>query len=134
MNKPPYQHRRLVYIIEDDEAVRDSLALLLSANGWRASPFESAQAFLAADPEPDEAMACLLLDINLPGMNGVELQRRLREDGRHIPTVILTAQPDHHLAWEARRHGARAIISKPMDAIALLRTIDGLQPVPAADP
>ena len=131
MNKPSYQHRRLVYIVDDDEAVRDSLALLLSANVWRASPFGSAEAFLAADPDPDEAMACLLLDINLAGMNGVELQQRLREDGRHIPTVILTALADHHLAREARRHGARAIISKPMDAFALLRTIDSLRPCPA---
>jgi len=100
-----------ICIVDDDEAVRGALRLLVRSFGWQARSFSSAREFLEALPEgkPD----CLLLDLNMPEMNGAELQERLASQGISIPVIVITGQKDLKLLARSRAAGARALISKP---------------------
>ncbi len=113
----------LVYIVDDDAAVRSALALLIRGRGWRAVPFESARAFLDAEPDPDEGSACLLIDLHLPGMNGLELQEQLCMRSRMVPTIFMTAHPDGPLAARVRSTGADPVMGKPLNPGELMRKI-----------
>lgn len=94
-----------VFIVEDDQSVRDALGLLLGMEGHQVSLFADAESFLKAY-RPDWR-GCLLIDIRMPGMDGLMLQRRLREIGCRIPVIVMTAHGDVESSREAFR--ARAV-------------------------
>lgn len=111
----------IVFVVEDDDAVRDSLLLLLQLKGFRAQGFRSADAFLSGV----EAVpaGCLLLDLRMPGRSGLELQADLVERGVRIPVVIITGHGDVSAARTAFRAGAVDFLEKPLDETALLAAI-----------
>lgn len=101
----------LVYVIDDDEAVRDSLTMLLESEGLACEAFASAFDFLEAyDPERH---ACIVSDIRMPGMNGLELQERLIESGGEVPLIFITGHGDVPMAVTAMKRGAADFIQKP---------------------
>ncbi len=111
----------IVQIVEDDAAVRHSLALLLGLHGHATREFDSAEAFLAS-AEPG-APGCLVLDVRMPGMSGLELQAALRERGIDLPIIVITAHGDVAAARTAFRAGAIDFLEKPIDDVALLAAI-----------
>ncbi|WP_296002568.1 response regulator [Rugamonas sp.] len=111
-----------VYIVDDDPAVRDALGLLLGVRGYRTAVFASGEAFLQAW-RPDWA-GCLLVDIRMSGMDGLELQRRLGEQGCLIPIVIVTGHGDVTLARAAFKARASDFLEKPFDDAKLIAAID----------
>ncbi|MGH8797034.1 MAG: response regulator transcription factor, partial [Caldimonas sp.] len=92
-------HRETVFVIDDDSSVRDALSLLLSLRGYPTATFASAEDFLAA-VQP-EWRGCLILDIRMPGMSGLELQRRLVDKGPTLPVIVITAHGDVAAARQA---------------------------------
>jgi two-component system response regulator FixJ len=112
----------LIYIVDDDEAVRDSLSILIEAAGYRVEAFELAYAALDACRErrPD----CILSDVRMPGMDGIEFQERLATSGIDVPVVIMTGHGDVRLAVRAMKAGALDFIEKPFDDHAILASID----------
>jgi RNA polymerase sigma factor (sigma-70 family) len=110
-----------VYIVDDDEAVRDSLRLLLQSVGLRAQTYASAQQFLDAYRPP--APGCLLVDVRMPGMSGLELQERLAEKKIPLPVIIITGHGQIAMAVRAMKAGAVDFIQKPFDNEALLEVI-----------
>jgi two-component system response regulator FixJ len=112
----------VVYVVDDDEAVRDSLGLLLEAHGIGCQTFESAAAFLGAY-RPGTG-ACLVLDIRMPGMNGVEMLEKLRGKGLGLPVVMMSGHADDALAARAIAAGARSVVSKPFRDRELLAAIN----------
>lgn len=110
-----------VYIVDDDDAVRDSLSLLMKSAGLRARAYESAETFLSAF-SPDN-YGCLLLDIRMPGMNGMELQRELLARNSMLPIIFITAHGDIPMAVDAVQHGAVDFIQKPFDDTELLSKV-----------
>ena len=93
--------RRTVYIVDDDASTRRALARLLIAAGFNATAFESAEAFLEASACDDDA--CVLVDVYMHGMNGIELCRRLATTGRKLPTILMTAHSDPRTRQLAER-------------------------------
>jgi FixJ family two-component response regulator len=112
----------LIAVVDDDDALRDSLDDLLQSVGFRTHGFASAEAFLQAQPAPETA--CLLLDVRLPGMNGLELQRQLGVMRWQIPIIFVTAYADDDVRAHALAAGAIAVLSKPCREADLLYAID----------
>lgn len=100
-----------VFVVDDDDAVRDSLRLLLKSVGLPVALFASAQEFLQAYPA--DHPGCLVLDIRMPGMSGLELQRQLSLRGAIIPIVFITGHGDVPMAVDAMQHGAFDFLQKP---------------------
>ncbi|HEX6530905.1 MAG TPA: response regulator [Burkholderiales bacterium] len=120
---------RTVYVVDDDEAVRDALATLLRAGGFRARTFASPLEFLA-DYRPQEP-DCLVLDVRMPRMDGLEVQRRLIERGARIAVIFISGHGDIPMAVEALRRGALDFLVKPFDdAELLLRVREAFGRVP----
>ncbi len=111
----------LVHIVDDDDALRDSLAWLLESHGMSVAEYRTADEFLRVF-QP-HARACLLLDVRMPGMTGLELQDRLLQKGIDVPTVFITAHGDVPMAVEAIRKGALDFLEKPFDEEQLLCAI-----------
>jgi len=107
-----------VYLIDDDPGVRDSLTLLLSLKGIRTQPFATAESFI--DTYRPEWTGCVLTDLRMPGMTGLELQTMLRERGMQVPVVVLTAHGDVATARAALKNGAFDFLEKPVDDGMLL--------------
>jgi two-component system response regulator FixJ len=114
--------REAAYIVDDDATIRDSLALLLSTADVSARAFPTAEDFLANVDlgEP----ACLLLDLRLPGMHGLELLKRLSASASNISVIVITGHGDVPMAVAAMRSGAFHFIEKPFDPEALLGIVD----------
>lgn len=110
-----------VFIVDDDKAMRDSLVFLLESVQLTSRPFESAQAFLEGY-DPSES-GCLLLDVRMPVVSGLELQEKLRKEGHKIPVVMMTAHADVPMAVRAMHQGAIDFIEKPFNEQALLECI-----------
>src|SRR5204863_10189264 len=110
-----------VYVVDDDEAVRDSLSALFEANGYTSRTFASAQEFLAA--APTLRPGCLIADIRMPGMDGLEMQQRLVERTLPFPLIIITGLGDVPLAVRAMKSGAREFIENPFAAEAILDSV-----------
>ena len=102
----------LIHLIDDDAAFRRSLVFLLESMGWTVASHASAEDFLAATPEPG-ATACLVLDIRMPMMSGLELQQQLRQRGWQAPIVFITGHGDVELAVQAMKNGACDFLEKP---------------------
>jgi len=110
----------IVFIVDDDEALREALGELLEANGVRSALFQSAGDYIGAD-KPD-LPACLILDVELPDINGLELQRQIaRED--HPPIVFITGHGDIPSSVRAIKHGAVDFLTKPFSDTALMAAI-----------
>ena len=111
----------LIAIVDDDQSVREAMTSLLKANGYRAEVFASAEGLLAS-PHLDETK-CLILDVQMPGMNGLELQRLLASDDRRIPIIFISAHDQQDFRKQAIRSGAIDFLPKPFSEAALLRAI-----------
>ena len=111
----------LVVIVDDDELIRDSLNGLMKAAGFSALTFASAEEFLNSGKQ--EHAACLIADIRMPGMSGLELQSRLNKDNLRIPIIFITAQGDEKMRMQALRAGAVEFLAKPFDDDALLDSV-----------
>ncbi len=113
--------RALVSVVDDDESVRESLPDLLQAFGFEADAFSSAEEFLSSDYA--NRTGCLILDIAMPGMSGLDLQRELNLRGQKIPIIFITAQTDGALRVRALKKGAAGFLLKPFSATDLLAAV-----------
>jgi RNA polymerase sigma factor (sigma-70 family) len=113
----------IVFVVDDDVSVRESLELLILSEGWQPETFDSAQAFLARPPAP--APCCLVLDVSLPDLNGLDLQQRVADDRTGMPIVFITGYGDIPMTVRAMKAGALEFLTKPfrdqdlLDAIQL---------------
>lgn len=112
----------LIHIIDDDEAVRDSLQFLLEAAGYRVRPHVSALAFLDEAPEA-VAACCIISDVRMPGMDGLELQAALARRGGHPQLIFMTGHGDVPLAVRALKAGAVDFLEKPFGEEAILAAV-----------
>lgn len=110
----------LVHLIDDDEAMRTSLAFLLDSAGLTNAVYPSAEAFL---DQVDEARGCVITDIRMPGMSGMELVSFLKSKGAQLPIVVITGHGDVPLAVEAMKNGVLDFLEKPFDDDVLLDAI-----------
>jgi two-component system response regulator FixJ len=108
----------VVFIVDDDDAVRDSLGLLLRSAGMNTQGYPSAETFL--EDFDDNMVGCLVLDIRMPGMNGLELQANLAQRHSTLPVVFITAHGDIPMAVEAVRMGASDFVQKPFDDMEIV--------------
>jgi len=111
----------LVYIVDDEASIRDSLAMLLRSVGLESSTFPDAKSFLASY-EP-RANCCLVVDVRMPGMSGIELQDALRVRGTGLPVIIITGHGDIAMAVRAMKVGAADFIEKPFHDQTLLDSV-----------
>jgi two-component system, LuxR family, response regulator FixJ len=111
----------IIYIIDDDESVRHSLEFLLDVAGIRVRSFSSADAFLKSSPPL--AGACVVTDVRMPGMSGVELAEELRSRAASIPVIVVTGHADVPLAIQAMKAGVADFIEKPFDDEVMLAAI-----------
>jgi FixJ family two-component response regulator len=115
------QTSKLVAIIDDDESMQDSLCDLIESDGLVARCFGSAEEFLECDLHCD--VGCLIAEIQMPGMAGLELQARLKEERCSIPIIFITSNGSTKLRIQAMREGAVEFLRKPLDHQLLLETI-----------
>jgi len=111
----------LVYVVDDDPSAREGVASLIRSAGLKATTFASAQEFLA-NPRPDMP-SCLVLDVNLPGLSGLDLQQELTKSGDQIPIIFLTGHGDIPMTVRAVKAGAVDFLTKPFDDEDLLNAI-----------
>jgi FixJ family two-component response regulator len=110
-----------VYLVDDDPGVLRALSRVVREAGWRVEAFESAEAFLARrDPQME---GCLVLDVTMPGLDGLELQRRLAETGESLPIVFVTGHGDIPMSVRAIKAGATDFLTKPVESEALLTAV-----------
>jgi len=112
----------VVAVVDDDESVRESLADLAESVGYATCLFASAEEFLQSVPQR-ESLACLILDVRLPGMSGLELHRQLPLSLRSIPTIFITAHADPRANTWAAAKGVIAVLYKPFQPEVLLRAV-----------
>ena len=110
-----------VFVVDDDAAVLKALSRVLRVDGWRVETFGSAEAFMAH--RDASAPGCLVLDVSLPGLDGLELQRRLTEAGHTLPIVFLTGHGDIPMSVRAIKSGAVDFLTKPVKAEVLLAAV-----------
>ena len=113
--------QRVVHVIDDDEALRESLAFLLRAAQLEVKSFPSARAFL--DELPDESLGCVITDVRMPDISGIDLLRRLKELKIGVPVIVVTGHGDVALAVEAMKIGAADFFEKPFDDDLLLASV-----------
>jgi|SRR5579862_3782416 len=110
-----------VFIVDDDVSVRESLELLVRNENWKPQPFASAQEFLNHPRTP--VPSCLILDLSLPGLNGLELQKQLAAQHIHMPIIFITGYGDVPKSVQAMKAGALEFLTKPLDNDALIGAI-----------
>jgi FixJ family two-component response regulator len=111
----------IVFIVDDDISVRESLELLIRAKGWQAETFESAKEFL--DRPRVLVPSCLVLDVSLPDLNGLELQKRVAVERTEMPIIFITGHGDVPMSVEAMKAGAAEFLTKPFSMDVLVSTI-----------
>ncbi|WP_121117720.1 response regulator FixJ [Croceibacterium ferulae] len=111
----------IVHVIDDDEGARHSLEFLLDCAGLKVRSFPSADTFLKAEPPLDHA--CVITDVRMPGMNGIELAQELKRRGAHVPVIVITGHADVPLAVQAMHAGVSDFIEKPYDDDKILGAI-----------
>lgn len=114
--------RRLVHLVDDDAAVRRAVGFMLKTSGHRVENYESGSDFLKYSGKLDEG--CILLDIRMPGMDGLEVQQALQEQGVSLPVIIMTGHGDVTLAVKAMKAGAVDFIEKPFEKQSLLTCLE----------
>jgi FixJ family two-component response regulator len=122
------EHDPIVFVIDDDRMIRDGLQSLIRSVGLRVETFASAQDFLGAK-RPDTP-ACLVLDVRMPGLSGLDLQMKLRDDGIPIPIIFITGHGDIPMSVRAMKEGAHEFLTKPVRGQDLL---DAVQKALASD-
>jgi CheY-like chemotaxis protein len=115
------RHARIIAVVDDDEGFRDALQLFLRTFALNVEAFVSGEDFLRSSRL--DAVGCVILDLAMPGMNGLEVQQQLAARGLQIPIVFVTAQRDEHLGQRASAAGARAVLRKPVDHEELVRLV-----------
>jgi FixJ family two-component response regulator len=111
----------VIAVVDDDESVREALTGLMKSLGYRAVAFQSAEDFL--NSKRRRGAACLIADVQMPGMTGPELHDRLIASGEAIPTILITAYPDDRVRARALRAGVRGYLTKPFSEVDLLECI-----------
>jgi FixJ family two-component response regulator len=119
--REPRQSNPFIAIVDDDLSVREGLESLIRSAGWRVETFASAQEFLAR-PEA-EAPSCLVLDLQMPGLSGLDLQKKMSEVNLEVPIVFLTGHGNIPASVQAMKAGAVEFLTKPFDEEELLRAI-----------
>ncbi|WP_288459399.1 response regulator [uncultured Sphingomonas sp.] len=114
--------RRMVHVVDDEDAVRRSIAFMLKTSGFAVTPWDSGVAFLRAARH--EAPGCVLLDIRMPEMDGLQVQQELAAHGVGFPVIVLTGHGDVATAVAAMRAGAIDFLEKPFEKTALLAALD----------
>jgi two-component system, LuxR family, response regulator FixJ len=113
--------KQTVHVIDDDPAIRASTALFLTAMGFEVQTYDSAHGFLeAAGPRPT---GCVVTDVRMPGISGIELIARMEERGLALPIIVITAYADIALAVTAMKQGAADLLEKPFNNVALVASI-----------
>ena len=115
------QSSRLIAIVDDDQSVQTALQDLIESEGLSTACFGSAEEFLGSGAQSEAA--CLVADIRMPGMSGIELQARLKKDRCRIPIIFITAHGDAKMKIQAMRDGAVEFLTKPFDNAVLLETV-----------
>ncbi len=123
-HRPGAGHAPLVHVIDDDDAVRDSLSFLLGSAGFAVSAHESATAFLDVLPRLPADSGCIITDVRMPGLSGLDLLQRLKDIGLAIPVIVVTGHGDVPLAVEAMKSGAFDFFEKPFDDEILLSAVE----------
>jgi FixJ family two-component response regulator len=121
-----------VAVVEDDDSVREATKHLLRLLGYATASFGSAEDFLRSGHVRDTA--CLITDVRLPGMSGVELQSRLILDGHRMPIIFITAFPEEAIRERVLRNGALGYLSKPLQEQSLITCLDQALKRPRQDP
>ena len=111
----------MIHVVDDDELVRQSIAQLVASVGLEAKTYDSARTFL--DHLPPEVRGCVIVDMRMPGMSGIELQEQLAEQGIDVPVIVMSAFGDVSSAVRAMKAGAVDFLQKPVDDQVLLDTI-----------
>ena len=112
----------MIFIVDDDDGARASLRVLLECEGWEAREFASCREFLDA-VKPGEG-ACLILDVHMPGMSGLELLEIMRRGGNMLPVIIVTGRLDAAASGRGRAAGVLAVVEKPYRADEILRPLE----------
>jgi FixJ family two-component response regulator len=116
-----HKESKLVAIVDDDDSVRSTLQELLRSAGFSSQAFDSAEAFLGSGHQ--QQTACLITDIRMPGMSGLELQAQLNSERCRIPTIFITAHGDEEMRFQALRAGAVEFLPKPFDDEVLIESV-----------
>jgi FixJ family two-component response regulator len=111
--------RPVISIVDDDESVREAMGRLMKAHGYLVRTFDSAASLLSSEERGD----CLIVDMQMPNMTGLELHDRLVAAGQPIPTVLITAHPDEAVRLRALRAGVIGYLAKPVDEADLLQCV-----------
>jgi len=112
----------VVFVVDDDVSVRESLELLIESAGWQTETFDSAEKFLARPRV--EVPSCVILDYSLPRLNGLELQRRIAADRNDLPIIFITGYADVPMSVQAMKAGAVEFLTKPFSDEVLLTAVD----------
>ena len=112
----------LITVVDDDKSVRNSLKTLLRSAGYRVATFESAELFLESGTAAETG--CLILDVRMPGMGGLELQVRLQDSNTQVPTIFITAHDEGQLRRQVMQAGALEMLHKPFPPKLLLSTVE----------
>lgn len=120
---PMTQPTSVVFVVDDDVSVRESLELLIRGEGWHPELFASASEFLASPRPRPTVPSCLVLDVSMPGLSGLELQKRVANDRIDMPIIFITGYGDIPMTVEAMKAGAVEFLTKPFTDEALLGAI-----------
>ena len=112
----------VISIVDDDDSVREATKFIVNSLGYTTATFASAEEFLRSDCVHDTL--CLITDVQMPGLNGLELQRRLVEDGHRIPVIFITAFPEEGIRTRALAAGACGFLEKPYDDQSLIGCLE----------
>lgn len=113
----------LISIVDDDSSVREATTSLLESYGYATAAFASAEEFLRSELLGDTSL--LVTDVRMPGLSGVDLQRRLTDAGHRIPTIFMTAYPEEHMRAAAFKGGALGFLTKPLNEERLITYLEG---------
>ncbi|MGL5385361.1 MAG: response regulator transcription factor [Serratia sp. (in: enterobacteria)] len=116
---------QLIYLIDDDHAIRCSLSSLLATMGWRTVTFQNTLDFQQNISDPQALSGCLLLDIRMPGKSGLTLLEEWQQQGLEFPVIIMTGHGNIELCRRAFKNGAFEFLTKPIDADLLIETVSG---------